>query len=162
VVTESLVRAHQASVWRHLRLCGAQADLADDLVQETLLRLCRCPPEDRGGKALAGWLRRTARHLLANDRRRPAVVIVDDEAAEAAQARYERDDGGASWHRALAACLQTLPDRERQAVERRYAPGGSRAAVGQALGIEDEGVKTLLRRVRAKLLACMQRRVEEP
>ena len=162
VVTEDLVRAHQSAVWRHVRLCGAPADLADDLTQETFLRLCRCPPEDRGDAALAAWLRQTARRLLANDRRRPAVVRVDDEAAEAAQAAYDRDDGGARWRAALAGCLGTLPERERQAVERRYEPGGSRATVARALGIADEGVKTLLRRVRARLLACVQRRMEEP
>jgi RNA polymerase sigma-70 factor (ECF subfamily) len=161
VVTEALIRAHQAGVWRHLRLCGAPADLADDLTQETFLRLCAQPPEARGDAALAGWLRATARNLLANSRRRPPVLPLDDDAAEAAHAEYDRDDGGERWRRALAACLETLPARERDAIARRYSPGGSRAAIAAALQLADEGVKTLLRRARARLFACVQRRLQE-
>ncbi len=161
VVTEALVHAHQAALWRHLRLCGAPADLADDLTQETLLRLCERPPEARGDAALAGWLRATARNLLANSRRRPPGLPLDDEAAEAAQAAYDRGDGGEHYRRALAVCLAALPAREQQALALRYAAGGSRAAVGKALQLADEGVKTLLRRARARLQACLHRRERE-
>ena len=160
VVTEALIRAHQSGVWRHLRLCGAPADVADDLTQETFLRLCVQPPEARGDAALAGWLRATARNLLANSRRALRPLPLDESAAEAAHAEYDRGDGGERWRGALAACIAALPPREQQALALRYARGGSRAAVAAALQLADEGVKTLLRRVRARLQACVHRRVE--
>jgi RNA polymerase sigma-70 factor, ECF subfamily len=162
VVTDALVHAHHAGVWRHLRLCGAPADLADDLAQETFLRLCTRPPESRGDAALAAWLRATARNLLRNSRRRPSGVPLDDDAAELAHAAYDRGDGGERWRQSLAACVATLPAREQQALALRYAASGSRAAVAKALQLGDEGAKSLLRRARERLLLCVQRRVEVP
>jgi RNA polymerase sigma-70 factor (ECF subfamily) len=158
----ALVAAHQASVWRHLRCCGAAPDVADDLTQETFVRLWRSPPQDRGPAALAAWLRQTARNLLRNRRRDERVDLpFDDHAIEAAWAQMARDDDGASYREALARCLALLPPREREALRLRYESGGSRAAVAKVLGLQDEGAKTFLRRARARLLACVERRIGE-
>jgi RNA polymerase sigma-70 factor (ECF subfamily) len=161
-LTEALVRAHQAAVWRHLRMLGARPEVADDLAQETFVRLWQRPPEDRGPAALAAWLRATARHLLANDRRRPRNLPFDEQAIEVAHADCARDDDGEGYRAALDRCLRALPPREQRALELRYGPGGSRAAVGAALNLQDEGVKTFLRRARARLLTCIHRNLDGP
>ena len=44
----SLVRTHQAAVWRYLRYLGADEALADDLTQDTFLKLLAHPPDVRG------------------------------------------------------------------------------------------------------------------
>lgn len=160
-LTAELVHRHQAMVWRFLRLLGAEPGLADELAQEAFVRLWQHPPEDRGEAALAAWLRRTAQNLLSNSRRRRGGLVFDDAAIDAAWAGYERDDDGADFRAALAACLQALPAREQQALQLRYAAGGSRAAVAAAMRLGDEGVKSMLRRARARLQACVQRRLEE-
>ena len=38
---ERLVREHQAELWRYLRYLGSDAARAEDLVQETFLRVWR-------------------------------------------------------------------------------------------------------------------------
>lgn len=101
--------------------------------------------------------------LLANAVRSPRPGLpLDEHAAEAAWNAYARGDAGASYRDALARCLQRLPPRDRAALERRYQAGGSRAAVAAALQLSDEGTKTVLRRARLRLQACVRRRLEEP
>ena len=66
-------------VWRFLRLCGAPPAAADELTQETFVRLWQRPPADRGEAALQGWLRVTARNLFRDSRRRVRGELPFDE-----------------------------------------------------------------------------------
>ena len=51
----SIVRAHQAGLWRYLRYLGCSAHEAEDLTQEVLLAVLRRPFEDHGEKATAAF-----------------------------------------------------------------------------------------------------------
>ena len=115
-VGPELVRAHQAAVWRYLRVLGAGRDEADDLVQEAFLVLLRTPLLDHGPAALRTWLRSTARNLFLAQCRaaRRTPVGLDEAAVERAWADYERDDDGAGYRAALTNCLETLPARQRE------------------------------------------------
>jgi RNA polymerase sigma-70 factor (ECF subfamily) len=158
LLTEAVICRHQAGVWRFLRLLGADPATADDLTQDTFLRLCERAPADRGDAALAAWLRRVAANLFVDSRRRSRGGLpLDSREAEAAFAAYARDDGGASYRAALDAGLRALSDRDRRALEIRYAPGGSRAAVAAVFGVGDQGAKSILDRARARLTDHVQR-----
>lgn len=113
------MREHQRGLWRFLRVLGARDDEAADLLQETFVQLLRTPFEDRGPAALHRWLRTTARNLYYAHCRsvRRSPIALDPTAVEAALARYERDDDGAGYRRALARCLETLPQRQRELLE---------------------------------------------
>ncbi|HLQ37550.1 MAG TPA: hypothetical protein VK348_07100, partial [Planctomycetota bacterium] len=62
---------------------------------------------------------------------------------------------------ALRACVERLDGRARRAVELSYGIGAddpsSRARVAVELGMKENGVKTLLQRVRQTLRECVQR-----
>ena len=68
-ILETIVRTHQAMVYRYLRYMGAAADVAEDVAQETFLAAYRsgsAPIEDaatEGGRC-AAWLR-GAFHVLS-------------------------------------------------------------------------------------------------
>ena len=113
-----LVRAHQAEVWRYLRLLGAPAALADDLTQETFLSVLQRPFEDRGPAAAAAYLRLVARHLFLKDRRAAALRPQPMELAEldAAFARLCGADGGDGYLAQLGQCLERLAERSREAL----------------------------------------------
>ncbi len=162
-VTEPLIRRHQAMVWRFLRFLGAPADLAEDLTQETFLRLLRGRVEDRGDVALAQWLRQTARRLLASHRRglRPELADATDQDLDDVFVETEGADGGAAYREALTLCVEALAERERELLELRFRAGTPRAEIARRLEIAEEGVKTLLRRVKARLRACIERRMSD-
>lgn len=160
-----LVRQHQASVWRLLRYLGAHPAEADDLTQETFLALARSSFQHLTTPQTAAYLRTTARNQLLMLRRKQQrqVSTVALEAAEAVWA--ERVDGlaeGGGWQAftdALRACTEQLDGRAAQAIDLAYRQSLGREQIADRLGMKPAGVKTLLRRTRAALRECIERRV---
>ena len=155
---EALVRRHQLDLWRYLRTLGAPPAQAEDLLQDTFLVAFRKLADDRDAKAVAAFLRRTGKHLLLRRRRdegRRVELLV-----ELADRLWQRDcgDDGGPWLDALRACLRELDGRPRQVVELFYRDGLDRGATAAAMGMKENGIKTLLQRVRALLRACVERR----
>jgi len=157
-----LVRAHQAGIWRYLRFLGCAEDRAADLVQETFLAVIRRPFEQRSERQTAAYLRRVARNVLLmsvrRTQRRPHQQQL--EAAEAVWAELS-PDGGDAYLDALDGCLESLAERSRRAIELRYRENHTRAEMAAALEMSEDGVKTLLRRARAALRECIERKVSE-
>jgi RNA polymerase sigma factor (sigma-70 family) len=71
---------------------------------------------------------------------------------------HDHPDLGASYRAALDACLATLDRRSREVLRLRYTEARSRAAIAAALDLAPEGVKTLLRRTKARLRECIEKR----
>lgn len=169
-----LVRAHQAEVWRYVRYLGATPELADDLVQEAFLQLLRAPFVERTPAATSAWLRTVVRNLYVKSFRRPPFASADLDAIEATWNGFVGDgdasgDGEASGAPAggdealarLRQCLGQLDGRARSVVAWHYEERRSRADIAGRLGIGEDGVKSLLRRTRALLKACVERRARE-
>lgn len=158
----SLVRAHQAGVWRYLRLLGCDPTEADDLTQETFLVVLRKGFEVRSAAETGAYLRTVARNRLLMDRRkrRSQPTAVDLDAAEAVWAQQVGEDGMSDYLAALGECLQkAVSPRVRRALELQYHDKAGRAEIATELDLAVEGVKTLLRRARSALRECVQRRL---
>jgi RNA polymerase sigma-70 factor (ECF subfamily) len=146
----------RARLWRYLRFLGCAADLAEDFAQETLLAALRT---FAGNEAPIAWLCTTAKNALRMHVRRAGREIADLEHLHAQWVEVAGDDGADARVLALRACLGELPARSRRALELKYGDDASRAAIGRELGLGDEGVKSLLVRLRAALAVCVQRRL---
>lgn len=157
----ALVRTHQAEVWRYLRYLGASNELADDLTQETFLQLLRAPFERQSERATAAWLRTVARNLWVRSFRRPPFDLAELDAIEAAWTGFASDDAGEHALQHLRHCVDQLAGRARDVVRWQYEERLSRGAIAERLGIGADGVKSLLRRTRALLRECIERRVKE-
>lgn len=160
------VRRHQDGLWRWLRFLGCPADLAEDVMQDALLAALHAGIDrDRTDAVASGWLRSTARNLcrsaLRRSHRRPECELLPEVEAEAAFKSHAGDDGGSDYVHALRTCLGKLEPRHRRAVQLRYGDDAPRAAIAAELDLGEEGVKTLLRRLRAGLRACVERALEE-
>jgi RNA polymerase sigma-70 factor, ECF subfamily len=171
---ELMVRTHQAMVYRYLRFMGAAADVAEDVAQETFLAAYRSgsvPVEDaaaEGGRC-AAWLRGVARNQLlmyfrkarSNPVSADPVVLQQslDEADEVFHTELLRNSDGFDYHEALQACLAGLQGTQRKLLDMFYGEEFSRAQIGEALNMTEDGVKSFLRRVRAALRTCVLRRL---
>ncbi len=155
---------HQAAVWRYLRFLGCPPGLAEDLTQDAFLAAIEHRIATAQPATTAAWLRTTARNLwymhLRSQRRQP--VIRDIALADEVFQRHLGDEEhGDRYMTALDHCMHRLDDRQRRALQLRYADGASRAAMATALGIGEAGVKAFLRRVRDRLRQCMRARLQQ-
>lgn len=184
-----LVEVHQAGVWRYLRYLGADAAEADDLTQETFLSVGRSglgclslegdanhrpvnnspvnhTPgnhtfDERDEKQTAGYLRTAARNQLLMLRRRQKrqIKTTDLAAAEHVWAHVAPDNAWQAFRDALSDCVALLQGRAQEAINLKYGAGESRTAIAKKLAMTPDGVKTLLRRTRKALRACIQRKL---
>lgn len=157
----ALMRAHQAGVWRYLRVLGCDSSLADDLTQETFLAAYRTGFEQRDEKSTRAYLRTVARNAFLKSRRHAGKVVNVEELE-----RLEREwvqlaqDGGEAMTEALRRCLEKLEERPRRALDGFYGTDKSREAVARELGMTDDGLKSLLRRTRELLKECIERKLK--
>jgi len=164
---ESLVRIHQARIYRYARYLGCDPALAEDVVQETFLaafRSGKIPETDVA--AQAAWLRGIARNMFLRQcrRSRTSPVLADssllDQAESAWAAKFLRGGDGFDYVEALRECLGELAPPERLVIEQRYAQKTPRTEMARQAGMTENGVKSLLRRIRAALADCIRRRLK--
>jgi RNA polymerase sigma-70 factor (ECF subfamily) len=130
------------------RMLGDKAD-AEDVVQETFLRLWRIAPDWRAGEArVSTWAFRVASNLAIDRLRRTGRMEDIAEAPEpldetpAADARLVAAERAA----ALDAALLRLPARQRQAVVLRHIEGMANPEVAATMEISVEAVESLTAR----------------
>jgi RNA polymerase sigma-70 factor (ECF subfamily) len=162
----SLVHSHQAQVYRYLRYLGAARDVAQDLTQETFVVAIQKNAQGQLDQTsnLVAWLRGVSRNLfLAHCRRsRCSPVRLDSGYVERAEALWAQEFGssdGSDHLAALRQCLQGLPQRQQEMLRLQYSLRKSRADIAIASGLTEDGVKTAMRRLRAALAQCIQRRL---
>jgi len=162
-----MIRAHQAELYRYLRYLGAAEDVAEDLVQETFLAAFRGadPPVGKPPRVVAAWLRGVGRNLFLThcrrQRRNPVKISSQlvQEAEDFWSSAFLRGDDGFDYVEALRRCVGGLNGKKQRALELRYSQGESRAEMAVLLGMTEDGVRSLLQRVRAALADCVQKRL---
>lgn len=162
---DELVRRHSRRVRLSLLAKGVAWDVAEDLVQETWMRLIH---QQRAGRlralelpglaiAQAGWLAREAlrtvarRQAIAPTSTLPDPALCEWPAPEAASdpaAGVEHEDRVRIARRVLADC----PPRMRRVVLRAYgSEGGTHADVARDLGLSVQRVRQTLCEARARM-----------
>lgn len=158
----TLVRQHQAGLWRYLRALGCDATTAEDLIQETFLRVLHRPFEHRNDAATGAYLRRVAHNLFISHRRRATKVSLTERASELEEAwtRWAGFDNGDSTIESLRECMERLTERAQLALRKRFADETSRTEIGEELGISEHGAKNLMQRAKAQLRDCLESKLK--
>jgi RNA polymerase sigma-70 factor (ECF subfamily) len=170
-VREVLERHERPLVFYATRLLG-DAEAARDVVQETLLRLCRA---DRAQvePRLSAWLFAVCRNLALDagkkERRmksrlsRPGVPVRDMHDAGGTRSadpatRVERDEGAARVLREL----ETLPDNQREVLRLKFQNGFAYREIADVTGLSVGNVGFLLHTGLKTLRARLQPLEVEP
>jgi RNA polymerase sigma factor (sigma-70 family) len=146
-------------------LSGDRAE-AEDVAQETMLRLWRVAPEWRQGETkVTTWAYRVATNLCIDRQRsrtRKRQMALDDapEVADGALGA-ERQLQEAGRMAALEAALAELPDRQRQAVVLRHLEGMTNPEIAAIMEIGVEAVESLTARGKRSLSAVLAGRKAE-
>ena len=119
---------------------------AEDLVQESFIRVHRARPQVAHGNALRAYLRTTAFNLARSGFRRKLVALRHRPPQSEPTASPEVDVMLSEDQHELATALRRLPTRQRQCIVLRYWSELSDHEVADELGISVNSVKTHLRR----------------
>ncbi|MGR3635024.1 MAG: RNA polymerase sigma factor [Shimia sp.] len=138
------------------RMLGNRAD-AEDVAQEALIRLWKIAPEWRQGEAkVTTWLYRVVANLATDRLRRTRGVALD--------AIAEPEDGAKpvsetmqdqARQTALNAALNTLPDRQKEAVVLRHIEGLGNLEIAEVMDISVEAVESLTARGKRALAQAL-------
>lgn len=147
------------------RLTGDRAE-AEDVAQEAMIRLWRIAPDWRQGEAkVTSWLYRVVTNLCTDRlraRRRRAADALEDVAEPASDAPgVEAEMIAADRMAALQSALDSLPERQRQAVVLRHIEGLANPEIAVIMEIGVEAVESLTARGKRALAAALAGRREE-
>jgi RNA polymerase sigma-70 factor (ECF subfamily) len=145
-----------------LAMVGNLAD-ADELMQETKLRLWEQYERFEPGTNFGAWARTVAYYQVLDFRKRPgraephlSLEFFEAIAAEVAERSGELD----ARQRALEVCLQRLSTSDRNLVVRSYDGATPIKQVADSLGRTVTATYQLLWRIRGKLFRCIQKRLQ--
>ena len=144
-----------------IRLVGNDT-LADDIVQEALLRAHRANAGFSGRANRQTWLAAIALNVTRDHFRRASTRLegaVADEEALARMPSGEDTEHTLMEHEmgvCITAHLMALPDRQREVLALHDIEGADHAEVAAALGIGEGSARVLLHRARAALRARLR------
>ncbi|MBI4871547.1 MAG: sigma-70 family RNA polymerase sigma factor [Candidatus Riflebacteria bacterium] len=149
---EQLVRRHQVEVWRVAYRFTGDAVEAEDLAQETFLRVFEASARYRPAAAFRTYLYCILNRLCLDHVRKKRPAASDELSAvadpspspEAAIHRKERDS-------LVQDAVSSLPPNQRMAVALRYSGGLGWTAIAETMGVSPKAVERLLARGRSTL-----------
>lgn len=158
---ELLTGAQSAVFGYILSLCHDHAR-AQDVLQETNVTIWRKAEDYEPGTNFTAWACRIAYFHVLNQRRKLSreQLVFDEEVFDyLAERQEQRSEGADARLRALRHCVEGLPPKQRQLIERRYEPGASVKAMAEEDRSTEGAVSQALFRIRAALQRCIERRV---
>ena len=158
---EEIVTHFEAKVLTYLHHFTRNAHDAEDLTQETFVKVFRGLAQFEAGRSFAAWLftiaRRTAiSHFRANRTvafESPENLVNHADAADPAELLASKDDGSALWRLA-----DRLKPRQREALWLHYGEDLSIIECARVMGLTTIHVKVLLHRGRHGLARLLRQR----
>ena len=139
-----------------VRVLGDRAE-AEDVAQDAMMRLWKVAPDWRMGEAkVSTWLYRVTANLCTDRLRRKRGVGLDevDEPLDPSPSVSDQLQTRERMN-ALQAGLQTLPERQRQAVILRHIEGLANPEIAEILEISTEAVESLTARGKRALAQAL-------
>lgn len=145
----ALSNEHRQALYRHAYWLSGDASIAEDLVQETLLRAWKAFDRLEEPAAAKGWLITILRRENARRFERKQLTQCDYPTEQLAQGKPNYDTSTEAF--ALRQALQKLREDYREPLIMQIIHGYSQQEIAKHLGISSAGVGTRLFRARQKL-----------
>jgi RNA polymerase sigma-70 factor (ECF subfamily) len=153
---ERLVPAYRRHVFGLAYSLLRDRGAAEDVAQEVFVKLWQVLPRYDGRAQLSTWIYAITRNaaISATRRRRRMVSMSDPRVAAEVESRAAAPEAGPD-EATLRRCVETLPDKQRQAVILYYQEERPVEEVAAMMGLPVNTVKTHLHRARANLAAAL-------
>jgi RNA polymerase sigma-70 factor (ECF subfamily) len=158
----TLFLQHEADLRAFIAALVRDRHVREDLFQEVALVLWRQFPTYQAERSFGAWARGIAANKILQRRSVDArfPLALAPEAIDAVLAAYQRTEEKTNrWTEALHYCLERLSQSARQFLALRYRDELKPAEIAQRTGRTLDAVYQTLSRLRAKLDACIRRRL---
>lgn len=152
----------QSRVQAYIRSLVPDATHADDVFQATSLVLWRSFATFDQGKDFLPWALGVARHqvlMFWRTKRRDRHVFSESLLATLADDAMGREDRASDRQRALDACVEGLPPRQRDLIRMFYGENKSADTIAASWDRTVHAVYKALKVMRKSLLECVERRL---
>jgi RNA polymerase sigma-70 factor (ECF subfamily) len=146
------------AVWGYLSHVTGDPHAADDLLQETYIRVLGVRHRWESDSHRRNYLFRIATNLAHDRHRRNARRETRplDEEREAAETVAQAARHGQEEQADVRRALERLSPREREMLWLAYAEGATHQEIAETLGLRARGIRVLLFRARKKLAAMLR------
>jgi RNA polymerase sigma-70 factor (ECF subfamily) len=162
--SSAVAERYRAAIYRYVSRLVANSSLADDLTQETFVRVHQHLDELKEHAALEAWLYRVATnvcydHFRRRDQRQPGLPLPgqddgwDPPVAEADALRPDQLLERSEMSDCVLRFLIELPEARRRVLILHDLQGYTNPEIARLLGLSLENVKIRLHRARARLRA---------
>ncbi|GDY11488.1 DNA-directed RNA polymerase sigma-70 factor [Planctomycetota bacterium] len=135
----------------------------DDLLQETAVTLLEHPDQYDPTRPFTPWAVGVARNHLRGfwrSRRKHGAVLDDDALLDQLESACTTlEDDLAAERQALGDCLRSLAGRAWEVLRLRHVDEQPAPSIARRLGMKADQVRTILKRTRDGLRACIERRL---
>jgi len=160
----TLLLKHRDSIFAYVLACVRSFADADDVLQTVSVAVLESADAPSDDLRFLAWAREIARRrVLDHFRRSKRLLPLDPDVvtklADAAE-RIERQRSGVTHGEALLECLERLPPESQQLLQARYdGSAKDTGALARRFGRSEQGVSSLLYRIRQALRDCVERRL---
>ena len=164
---ESQAGKYRAMLCRFLLFLLRDIHHAEEITQEAFVVALSKGPDPAKGTNYGAWLRSIARNLVRSHvRKRRGRPLLPDDVLDAAERHFVRtgSDQADLWEarrQALSACMQKLPEGQRDLLLRRYERGQKVGHLAERLGVEPNTLSKRLERIRERLRRCIAAALQE-
>lgn len=152
LTTDAIWTRLSSDLRRFIRRRVLDDHVADDLLQETFVRIHRSIGTLQGAERLAAWVYQIARNVVHDHHR-----TISNQPVELADAQDEQDSqigcGGITW---LGDMIRSLPSGYRDALEMAEIEELPQQEVANRLGLSLSGAKSRIQRGRAMLKRVLE------
>jgi RNA polymerase sigma-70 factor (ECF subfamily) len=155
--TDSIWTRLNADLRPFIRRRVADDHVADDLLQETFVRVHRNLPSLQEADRLAAWVYQIARNVIHDHHRQASKItlaLADDPPDDADDRSSCLKSRASEW---LEEMVNQLPDGYREAVQLSEIEGLAQQEVAERLGLSLSGAKSRIQRGRAMLKDELER-----
>ncbi|MCP4436289.1 MAG: RNA polymerase sigma factor [Actinomycetia bacterium] len=161
---DALIEEHAAAAFRVANGILRNPSLAEDAVQETMIKAWQSLPKFRGESSLRSWILRIAHNTSVSmlRRRRERVMAPEDLPDTVGGIDPARSTTALADLRSVRAALEELDELSRSVVILREVEGMTYQEIADTLDVAVPTVKTRLLRARRRLGAAIEPTEENP
>ena len=148
--TEAVWSRFRSDLWQFIRRRVADDHTADDLLQETFVRIHRNVDSLKNAERLGSWVFKIARNLVNDHYRRGAENIASlvDAASADDEPEQELKHQAIGW---MDEMIRELPEKYREAVQLAEIEGLPQQEIANRIGVSLSGAKSRIQRGRVLL-----------